>query len=242
MVSQSFLKNRSTTSGFTMVEAMICIAIMAMVAAVAMPMIGNVTRLSLRKSSMMLAATIQATYDEAALTGETHRLVFNLNDGTVKVQRSATTFRLTPGSNALVAATKAPTTMGSGLTAMMAGVNLEEGWDEPEAKEGDEGSGAAAALFGIGGLQDGSNTTSFQDTDTIFTLEEGVKIMDVWIEGSDQPIAEGEASLIFFPHGYTQDAMVHLEDENSRVFTVKVWSLTGRAEVLGLYVEGDKSQ
>jgi prepilin-type N-terminal cleavage/methylation domain-containing protein len=234
-------KARRGSHGFTLVEATITLAIIALIAAVAIPTIGNVTRLSLRKSSMMLAATVQATYDEAALTGETHRLVFNLQDGVIKIQRSATTFRLEPGSNALVAAAKAPTTMGSGLEAMMAGVNLEEGWDEPEAKEGEEGSGAAAALFGISGLQSGSGTTSFQDTDKSFTLEEGVKIMDVWIEGSDQPITEGEASLIFFPHGYTQDAMVHLEDADSRIFTIKIWSLTGRAEVLAGYVEGDKS-
>ena len=241
MVSQSFQNNRSATYGFTMVEAMIVIAIMAMITAVAMPTISNVTRLSLRKSSMMLAATVQGTYDEAALTGETHRLVFNLTDGTVKVQRSATTFRLKPGSNALVAATKAPTTMGSGLEAMMAGVNLEEGWDEPAPENPDDGSGAAAALFGIGGLQDGSGAETFQDTDKTFELEDGVKILDVWIEGSDQPTTEGEASLIFFPHGYTQDAMVHIEDESSRVFTVMIWSLTGRAQVLGGYVEADKS-
>ncbi len=241
MARQSSVHTRQASYGFTLVEATITIAIIAMIAAVAIPSIGNVTRLSLRKSSMMLAAMVQGTYDEAALTGETHRLVFNIAENTIRVQRSATTFRLTPGTNALVAATKAPTTMGSGLEAMMAGVNLEEGWDEPDTDDAEEGSGAAAALFGIGGLQNSKGAESFQDTDKSLELEEGVRILDVWIEGNDTPVAEGEASLIFFPHGYTQDAMVHLEDKDSRVFTIKVWSLTGRAEVLDGYVEGDKS-
>lgn len=241
MTRQSSVNTRQASYGFTLVEATITIAIIAMIAAVAIPSIGNVTRLSLRKSSMMLAALVQGTYDEAALTGETHRLVFSLTDNRIKVQRSATTFRLTPGTNALVAATKAPTTMGAGLEAMMAGVNLEEGWDEGDADESEDVSGAAAALFGIGGLQNTKGAESFQDTDKSFELEEGVRILDVWVEGNDSPVAEGEASLIFFPHGYTQDAMVHLEDEDSRVFTIKVWSLTGRAEVLDGYVEGDKS-
>jgi prepilin-type N-terminal cleavage/methylation domain-containing protein len=241
MAGQSSVHTRRASYGFTLVEATITIAIIAMIAAVAIPSIGNVTRLSLRKSSMMLAAMVQGTYDEAALTGETHRLVFNIAENTIRVQRSATTFRLTPGTNALVAAAKAPTTMGSGLEAMMAGVNLEEGWDEPDTDDAEEGAGAAAALFGIGGLQNTKGAESFQDTDKSLALEEGVRILDVWIEGSDTPVAEGEASLIFFPHGYTQDAMVHLEDKDSRVFTIKVWSLTGRAEVLDGYVEGDKS-
>ena len=118
---------------------------------------------------------------------------------------------------------------------------MEEGWDEPQPEDADDISGAAAALFGIGGLQDSKGSETFQDTDKSLELEEGVRILDVWVEGNDTPIAEGEASLIFFPHGYTQDAMVHLEDKDSRVFTIKVWSLTGRAEVLDGYVEGDKS-
>ena len=115
MARQSSVHTRQASYGFTLVEATITIAIIAMIAAVAIPSIGNVTRLSLRKSSMMLAAMVQGTYDEAALTGETHRLVFNIAENTIRVQRSATTFRLTPGTNALVAATKAPTTMGWGL-------------------------------------------------------------------------------------------------------------------------------
>ena len=90
----------------------------------------------------------------------------------------------------------------------------------------------------MGKLQDSSGSGSFEDTDKGLVLEDGVKILDVWTEGAEQPVTEGEASMIFFPHGYTQDAMVHLEDKDSRVFTVKVWSLTGRAEVLGGYVEG----
>lgn len=225
--------------GFTLVEATITIAVIALIAAVAIPSIGNVTRLSLRKSSMMLAAMIQATYDDAALTGDTHRIVFNMTEGTIQVQRSQKTFRLQPGTNALVAATKAPTTMGAGLEAMMAGVNLEEGWDEPEPEEGESGTAATAALFSIGGLQGGDG--GFTDTEKSLKLEDSVKILDVWAEGSDQAVSSGETSLIFFPHGYTQDAMIHLEDENSRVFTIKVWSLTGRAQVLDGYVEGNDS-
>ena len=227
------------TRGFTLVEATITIAIIAFMAAVAVPSISNVTRLSLRKSSMMLAATIQATYDEAALTGDTHRLVFNFNESEIRVQQSAETFRLEPGTNALMAAAKAPTTMGAGLEAMMAGVGLEEGWDEPK-EEDEDGGGAMAALFGMSALQ-GGGAGQFADTGKSLKLEDGVRILDVWTEGNDQALSEGEASLVFFPHGYTQDAMIHLEDEDSRVFTVKVWSLTGRAEVLDGYVEGDKS-
>ena len=94
MARQSSVNTRRSSYGFTLVEATITIAIIAMIAAVAIPSIGNVTRLSLRKSSMMLAAMVQGTYDEAALTGETHRLVFNIANNTIKVQRSATTFGL----------------------------------------------------------------------------------------------------------------------------------------------------
>ena len=86
-------------------------------------------------------------------------------------------------------------------------------------------------------LQREAGETSFEDTGSGLELGDNVTIMDVWTEGADKPVAEGSVSLVFFPHGFTQDALVHLQDEAGQVFTIKVWSLTGRAQVFNEYVE-----
>ena len=40
--------------------------------------------------------------------------------------------------------------------------------------------------------------------------------------------------------GYTQDALIHLEDSERRVFTIKVSPLTGKTEIVDSYVEVPK--
>ena len=52
--------------------------------------------------------------------------------------------------------------------------------------------------------------------------------------------AEGEASLYFFPNGFTQDALIHVENEGGQVFTVKVAALTGKTRVYAEYIEVEK--
>ena len=99
------LRSRSEY-GFTLVEMTITVAIIAMMTAVAIPSLSSVTRLELRKQSRKLSGVIRATYDDAALSGDTHRIVFDMVNNTVKVQRSANSFQLEPGSNALVEASQ----------------------------------------------------------------------------------------------------------------------------------------
>ncbi len=233
------LRSRSEY-GFTLVEMTITVAIIAMMTAVAIPSLSSVTRLELRKQSRKLSGVIRATYDDAALSGDTHRIVFDMVNNTVKVQRSANSFQLEPGSNALVEASQTQTSFTQGLEEMLMGAEGESSFassDDDEGSDTGESLSALGSLFNINSLQREEGETSFEDTGSGLELGDNVSIMDVWTEGADKPVAEGSVSLVFFPHGFTQDALVHLQDEAGQVFTIKVWSLTGRAQVFNEYVE-----
>ena len=230
-------RHSSRELGFTLVEMTITIAIIAMMTAVAIPTLSSVTRLDLRKQSRTLSGLIRATYDDAALTGETHRILFDMEANVVKVQRSASSFQLEPGSNALVEASRAETSMTTGLESMLMGAGEGGMMATEDGEDSAESLSTVAALFNINNLQREEGATSFEDTGMGLELGENVSIMDVWTEGTDKPTSEGTVSLVFFPHGFTQDALVHLQDDAGQVFTVKVWSLTGRAEVFNEYVE-----
>ena len=71
----------------------------------------------------------------------------------------------------------------------------------------------------------------------LVSFAEHVRILDVWTDGMDRPQTDGQAYLYFFPSGYTQDALIHLEDLDNRVFSVKVAALTGKCTIESGYVE-----
>jgi len=236
---RAITRRSHSESGFTLVEMTITVAIIAMMTAVAIPSLSSVTRLELRKQSRKLSGIIRATYDDAALTGEMHRIVFDMANNVVKVQRSANRFQLEPGSNALIEASQTETSFTAGLEEMLMGAEAESSFssDDEEGPDTGESLSALGSLFNINSLQREEGETSFEDTGSGLELGDNVSIMDVWTEGADKPVAEGSVSLVFFPHGFTQDALVHLQDEAGQVFTIKVWSLTGRAQVFNEYVE-----
>ena len=89
----------------------------------------------------------------------------------------------------------------------------------------------------MGTLMGGGSEDSFEPTNDVFEISAGIRILDVWTQNMQQPTIEGEVSLYFFPNGFTQDALIHVENESGQVFTVKVAALTGKTRVYAKYVE-----
>lgn len=223
--------------GFTLVEMVVVVGVIALVGVLVVPAIGTVTRAKLRQSARILASRIRSVYDSAALSGQNHRLVFVAGEGRVKVEATEAILAFDPSSNTLVdagkAAQEARDLMGSAeeLDALMAASDPSPG--------GDDGSAGvnflAAALMGGAGSS-GGVSAGFQEVDT-FSLSEDVRFLDLWVSGMSAPVREGEVYLYFFPHGYTQKAVVHIEDDEGRVFAVKISALTGKTEVVDHYVD-----
>ena len=225
-------------SGFTLVEATITIAILALAAAVVVPAVGNITRAELRATSSKVAGLIRSTYDMACLEGQIHRLTFDFEKRGIDMTATTQVLAFEPDSNVLAeaakmdASTNAFNDLAQALTAEIA---------EQRAASGEESDpSAAGALFGINslaGMGGMADEEAFGEGGTALDLGEGVHLLDVWVQGMDEPQTEGQAYLYFFPHGYTQDALIHLEDDEGRVFTVKIAALTAKTTIVPEYVE-----
>lgn len=72
-------KNRS--AGFTLIELAMVILLLGLFAGLSMPLLLNFGQDDLDASARRLSGTVKYLYNEAALTGLEHRLVFNLADG-----------------------------------------------------------------------------------------------------------------------------------------------------------------
>ena len=224
--------------GFTLIEVVIALGILALLTSIALPGLNNISRPELRKTSRMLMGLIRSTYDSAALSGRMHRIVFNIEESKITVESTGATLAIDTESNALVTASSELSKMTESFM-MPFGESLDLGGvDSASQDDVSEGPGnAIQGLFGMGTLMGGGSAESFEPTADVFEIPSGVKILDVWTQNMQQPRVEGEASLYFFPNGFTQDALIHVENEGGQVFTVKVAALTGKTRIFAEYVE-----
>lgn len=70
-----------TDRGFTLIEIIIVLALMATLYAVAMPQFGVITGTTVANNLGRLSGDIRNAFDRAVLTGKNHRIVFNLVSG-----------------------------------------------------------------------------------------------------------------------------------------------------------------
>lgn len=229
-------------------EASIVVAILAMAAAVVIPAMGG-TRAELRKAAGQVASTMRAAYDSAALSGQIHRLVFVFADSEgparLKVESSPELLNFDGAQNPLTRAARG-SSKGNALGdwAALATTFGSPGEGEEEGPSVDElASSALDALLGLGEAaqgEAGGAADGFSAVGAELVFDPDVKILDVWVEGLDEPVSEGVAYVYFFPHGYTQAAIVHLQDEAGSTYSVKLAPLTGAPLIADEYLEVPK--
>lgn len=239
--------------GFTLAEMMVAIAVIAMITGVVITAAGSTSKADLRKSSGIVSGAIRAAYDQAALSGKIWRLVFVIGD---PKKNAPSVVRVESSPEVLVYDPETST-----LTRALSGSSAGLDWDTFSSANA-EGSGfssldgpAADALDRVLGTsgKDGAHSghsdddddeeeakaksTGFTEAAAAIPIDDDVRVLSVWTEGMDKPTDSGDAYIYFFPNGYTQESIVHLQDDDKRVISVKVSALTGRATVVDGYVE-----
>lgn len=219
--------------GFTLVEVVIVVSIMALCAGVMIPSIGNLSRADLRKAASGLGVTVRSCYDDAALGGLTYRLKIAVGGQKMAVESTEQTLRFDEHNNVLAQAAAA------GEDDPLAQLQGQDQAPTDAAAATQPPPGVLGALGNINKLSEQAAETAFTKQGT-FVLAGSVKVLDVWTEGLGSVLTEGETYLYFFPNGYTQEAYIHLEDAHKRTFTVMVAGLTGRATLQSGYIEAPK--
>ncbi len=250
---------RNAGRGFTLVEMVITVAIVGMVVGVVAVGVDNTTRAELRKQSGVVASAMRAAYDSAALSGQIYRLAFVIGDPkksekqVVRVEASPELLVFDPETSTL---TRALSGSGGGTSLSwdeFATMNASTGGDDVKAGFAALDGPAANAIdkvLGTGG-RDGARAndrdddeqagedTGFKEVAKPVEVDTDVRLLSIWTEGMDKPADSGEAYIYFFPNGYTQDAIVHLQtnDDDKRVISVRLAPLTGKPTITDGYVE-----
>ncbi len=234
---------RGRSHAFTLVEAAITVAILAMAVGVVLVSWSS-GRADLRSAAGKLSGTIRATFDNAALSGQVHRLVFDFASRVVKVEATEALLSFDEDQNPLRRGAAAPLAdplagLGGalGLGGLLAAQDANAVDDALDQLEDQGPPSALQALLGLNQAAADEATAGFSSIERDLDLGDGVQLLSVWVQGMREPTKEGIVYLYFFTQGYTQDALVHLQDEEGAVFTIKVAALTGRTEVTPEYVE-----
>ncbi len=75
------IDQRENRSGFTLIELMVVVALIALISVMALPSISSYFQVSLNSTTRELAATIREAYNSTLITGKLHRVAYDLKRG-----------------------------------------------------------------------------------------------------------------------------------------------------------------
>ncbi len=186
--------------GFTLIEALIVIAIIAIIAVVALPSVTGYFKISINTTAREMASTIKETYNSTSLTGKVHRMAYDLKENSYWVESGSNTVLL----------------------------------DTAESKEKEERRKRFAKS------SDTPPPSQFSMDNTIthkkISLPTGVTFEDIITEQSKDPIKEGIVYTHFFPHGITEQTIIHLKDNSEHKVSLVLAPIIGKTDLYERYL------
>jgi prepilin-type N-terminal cleavage/methylation domain-containing protein len=199
------------TGGFTLIEVILVVAIIAVVVTGATFGLGAVTRTRLRSSSFRVMSAARFAYNRAITQGTTTRLHFDLEKNTMAVEEADTPVTLATDE-------QLESDAGDAVDPWdLARSRLEKPLNPPELRSPFQpitsGSGKELKRYAAQAVGDGISVHA------LITPHERDKR------------TEGEGSVYFFPGGLTEHAVVQLSDSSETVYSVEIHPLTGNAKI-----------
>lgn len=208
------LGNKARPAGFTLIEIMIVMAIMAAVITVALPQFKNRNQ-QVRGTIRKFKALGKQLKAYAKLNNKTYRLAFQLQDPN----------SVDPQSFWVEVSEK---------QSLQQRVDAVQG--QAEAANNKEQDTNEELKEGVYSPPDG-----WKIEPKIFKkpseLPAFLKVADIELGGAEKPVTEGVVYIHFFPQGLTEEAAIHLVIDENTQWTVATHPLTGRVDVIGRYVE-----
>ena len=209
------LTKKSRERGVTLVEVLICVALVAVVTGMAM-MGGSVADgARLKHSAVMMAGAVRIAYGHANATSKVVRLVFDMDARTVSIEEASSDLKVSRNdvTGGAAAATEAEKKATEESDAILKGPRPARptfqkvkavGWDPDKDKSGRE-------------------------------LDKNIQILQVETGHTDLPQKTGRAYLYFWPGGQTERAAIQIAIRNTEIdadsMTVLVSPLTGKTDL-----------
>ncbi|HLT29830.1 MAG TPA: prepilin-type N-terminal cleavage/methylation domain-containing protein [Myxococcaceae bacterium] len=215
-------------AGFTLIEMTITLAVVAVLMSAAVIGVGALTGAEARSAAGALAGAAQALFDQAALSGKTCRLVFELPSE--RAEKQNVVYRAECAEGAVTTARDRDLALRSANAAAD-----EAQRRDPRILTGG-GTGATPSLEELLSAErqrvEAAGAFSAYTNAVIEPRELPSSVdLEVWVRGQSGYTTEGLAMLYFFPQGYTEKAQVRFTQGDDS-WTLVLEPLTGKVRVV----------
>lgn len=211
--------------GFSLIEILIVILIMALAVAGLTMGLSALGRSRLRSGCVKISAAAKFAYHRAITHGKTVRIVLDFEQGTMGFEEAHGRITLRDAENVHWSDEEDADEDGAEDPWSNAQANLES------AIEASIGRSPFGPITG----EDGEVMERYQPRPL-----EGVMIARLFTPHELEPRESGKGYIYFFPGGHTEHAVVQLENQDRRVYSVEIHPLTGHAEIFPHAVEPEE--
>jgi prepilin-type N-terminal cleavage/methylation domain-containing protein len=198
-------------SGFTLIEVIVVITIIAVVVTGATFGLGAITRTRLRSASFKVMSAARFAYSRALTQGTTTRLHFDFEKSTMAVEETET-----------------PVTLATDEQLESETGGAVDPWDLAKSRlEKPLSPPPPSSPFGPITSPSGAVLERY----TAQPLGEGISVHALITPHERAKRTEGEGAVYFFPGGLTEHAVIQLSDSSDAVYSVEIHPLTGNARI-----------
>ena len=228
---------RRRSQGFTLIEVMVALMVVALIATIGVKGFRTVTKGNLREGSAHMSGAIRFLFDRASITGKYHRLVIDLNEGRYWAEVSDDRFFAPNQAESEPERQKRE--------------EKEDAAEDEERKRKEKqdllyggsssssSSASSSSSFDMSKMEVGefrprrARFAAFKETALKpVTLKKEVRIKSVYTPRMTDPVTVGRAYLYFYPLGQTEPAVITLTDKSGQnVFSLVVHPITGRVRI-----------
>jgi general secretion pathway protein H len=227
---------RRASHGFTLIEVMVALLVVALIATIGVKGFRTVTKGNLREGSAHMAGAIRFLFDRASITGKYHRLVIDLKEGRYWAEVSDDRFYAPNQAESESDRQKRE--------------EKEDAAEEDERKRQERqqmlygnnssssSSSSASSSFDMSKMEVGefrprrARFAAFKETALKPVTLKKVRIKSVYTPRMTDPVTAGRVYLYFYPLGQTEPAVITLTDESGEsVFSLVVHPITGKVKI-----------
>lgn len=200
------------TQGFTLIEVVVVVAIIAIIVGGATFGIGALTKSRLRSASMRVMSAAQYAHNRSVTHGTTTRLHFDFEKHTMAVEETET-----PVTIANFEQLESDT--GTAVDPWeVARERIEKPLDKTPPR---------TSQFSPITTNEGKVIKRYQPQ----PLGPGIEVSALVTPRDSLPRTDGEAGIYFFPGGSTEHTVIQLKDNNENIYSVEIHPLTGNGRL-----------